>query len=213
MRLVKHGHSCVSIQEGGRALVVDPGVFCDATAALAGAGGVLITHDHADHLDVAAVRAACTTDPDLPVWGPASVTVQLADLGDRVTTVDAGQSFEAAGFEVRTFGGQHALVHPAIPVAANVGYLVAATVYHPGDSLTVPDVAVPFLLAPTSGPWSKLAEVIDFMVAVRAPRAAPIHDAPLSAIGLSLVERIATPVVESYGVDFRPFGPGDVVEL
>ena len=43
---------------------------------------------------------------------------------------------------MRTFGGQHALIHPSIPIVANVGYLIDDAVYHPGDSFIVPPSAV-----------------------------------------------------------------------
>ena len=141
---------------------------------------MLITHEHADHLDEPALRAAVAAHPGLPIWAPAPVAAQLADLGDSVTAVGAGESFEAAGFSVRTFGGEHALIHPTIPIVANVGYLIDGSVYHPGDSFTVPDVAVSTLLAPIHAPWSKVAEVDRLH---RSPSSAAqafqIHDALL----------------------------------
>jgi len=57
-------------------------------------------------------------------------------------------------------------------VIANVGYLVAG-VYHPGDSLIVPPVAISTLFAPINAPWSKISEVIDFVVSVRRRPCSP----------------------------------------
>jgi L-ascorbate metabolism protein UlaG (beta-lactamase superfamily) len=190
MRLTKYSHSCVRFEDGGRALVIDPGSFSEATEALAGADAVLITHEHVDHLDEPAVRAAVAANPRLPIWAPALVATQLADLGDIVTAVGVGESFDAAGFSVRTFGGAHAQIHPKIPIGANVAYLIDDTVYHPGDSFTVPGVAVSTLLTPIHAPWSKVAEVIDFVTAVDAAQTFQIHDALLNANGLGLVERL-----------------------
>jgi L-ascorbate metabolism protein UlaG (beta-lactamase superfamily) len=190
MRLTKYSHSCVRFEDGGRALVIDPGSFSEAADALAGADAVLITHEHVDHLDEPALRAAVAVNPRLPVWAPAPVAAQLADLGDSVTAVGAGESFDAAGFAVRTFGGEHAQIHPKIPIVANVAYLIDDTVYHPGDSFTVPGVAVSTLLTPIHAPWSKVAEVVDFVTAVDAAQAFQIHDALLNANGLGLVERL-----------------------
>ncbi len=213
MRLTKFTHACVRLDDGDRALVLDPGVFSEVDEALDGASAVLITHEHVDHVDADRLRAALARDPRLRVWAPPSVAGSFADLGEQVVPVRSGESFDVAGFSVRAFGGQHALIHPAIPVVANLGYLVDGTVYHPGDSFTVPDVAVPTLLLPTSAPWSKAAEVIDFAVAVRAPRTFQIHDSLVTDGYASIVEghlnRIATP----HGVEFRHLDPRQTVSL
>ncbi len=194
MQLTKHKHSCVRIDDGDRALVIDPGAFSDVDAALDGADAVLITHEHADHIALDPVRAALTADPRLRLWAPASVAAVLADLGEQVVTVGAGESFDAAGFAVQTFGGQHALIHPLIPIVANVGYLVESAVYHPGDSFVVPPVPVSTLLLPANAPWSKMAEIIDFTIAMRAPRAYPIHDALVNDAYGAILQRNLVPI-------------------
>jgi L-ascorbate metabolism protein UlaG (beta-lactamase superfamily) len=210
MRLTKYSQSCVRLEDGGRALVIDPGTFSEASEALAGADAVLITHEHADHLDEPALRAAAATHPDLPVWAPAAVAAKLADLGDHVHAVGPGESFEAAGFDVRTFGGEHAVIHPKVPVVANVGYLVDGSVYHPGDSFAVPDAPVATLLAPINAPWSKVSEVIDFIQAVGAPQAFQIHDGLLNDNGFGLYERLITQLA---GTDYAHLAPLTTVDL
>jgi len=62
-------------------------------------------------------------------------------------------------------------------------------VYHPGDSLFVPDHRVETLLVPTSAPWLKLAEAIDFVRTVAPRHAYSIHDAMLSSKGEVSVDR------------------------
>jgi L-ascorbate metabolism protein UlaG (beta-lactamase superfamily) len=208
MELTKHRHSCVRIDDGDRTLVLDPGAFSDLDAALDGADAVLITHEHRDHLDVDRVRAAATSDPRLRIWAPQSVADQVADLGEQVVAVGPGESFEAAGFPVRTFGGQHALIHPLIPVVANVAYLVGDGVFHPGDSFTVPPAEVRTLLLPAVAPWSKVAEVIDYTIAVRAPRAYPIHDAIVTDAWHGILQSNLVPIAERFGIEFTTWdGP------
>jgi L-ascorbate metabolism protein UlaG (beta-lactamase superfamily) len=51
MRLIKFGHSCIRLESDGGVLVIDPGVFSEP-AALDGTDAVLITHEHADHINV-----------------------------------------------------------------------------------------------------------------------------------------------------------------
>jgi L-ascorbate metabolism protein UlaG (beta-lactamase superfamily) len=208
MELTKHKHSCIRVDDGDRALVIDPGVFSDLEAALDGAQAVLITHEHADHLNADRVRAAAQADPRLRIWAPRSVAEQLADLGEQVVVVGPDDTFDAAGFSVRTFGGQHALIHPLMPIVPNVGYVIDGVVAHPGDSLVVPPVPVQTLLLPVVAPWSKVAEVIDYLVAVRPARAYPIHDAIVSELYHGLLGMTLVPISQRYDVDYRTWdGP------
>jgi L-ascorbate metabolism protein UlaG (beta-lactamase superfamily) len=200
VQLTKHTHSCVRFDDDDRTLVIDPGTFSDVAAALDGADAVLITHEHFDHVAEEPVRAALKSDSRLRLWAPAPVAATFAEFGEQVVTVDAGESFEAAGFAVETFGGQHALIHPLIPIVANVGYVVEGTVYHPGDSFVVPPVPVSTLLLPANAPWSKMAEIIDFTVAMRAPFAYPIHDALVNEAYGAILQRNLVPIVERFGI-------------
>src|SRR3954454_23866615 len=103
MELTKYGHSCIRIDEGDRSIAIDPGVFSDVPEALDGADAVLITHEHVDHLDAETLRRAASRNSRMRVYAPAPVAESLADLGEQVVTVAAGESFDAGGFSVRTF--------------------------------------------------------------------------------------------------------------
>ncbi|HEV2888414.1 MAG TPA: MBL fold metallo-hydrolase, partial [Jatrophihabitans sp.] len=119
MELTKFGHACVRITDGDRRLVIDPGTFTEVSQALTDIDTVLITHEHPDHLDVDKLAAVAAQNPALRVWAPQSVADQLAGnqvLSERVTAVGPGQSFVAGGLQVRTYGGQHALIHSSVPV-------------------------------------------------------------------------------------------------
>jgi L-ascorbate metabolism protein UlaG (beta-lactamase superfamily) len=211
MELTKYTHSCVRITDGDRGLVIDPGMFSEVTAALDGIHAVLVTHEHPDHVDVDALLAAAETDSDLRVWAPASVAGMLSGLGDRVTTVVPGETLTTGGLEVQVHGGQHAMIHRSIPVVMNVGYLVEEAVYHPGDSLDVPTVPVPTLLLPIHAPWSKTAEVMDFLIGVRPQQAYAIHDAMLADAGLGLIAALLDRIATMYGVSYRRLTPGESV--
>lgn len=218
MLLKKFTHSCVRLEKDGKVLTLDPGVYSETAHALAGADAVLITHEHPDHIDQGAVVKALEESPLLELYAPAGVAAAVReaapDIAGRVFTTAAGESFEVAGFAVQGFSGQHALIHPSIPVVANVGYLIDGSVYHPGDSLIVPDgVNVDTLLVPVHAPWSKVGDVIDFVVSVRAPRAFQIHDGLLNENGLALTEGNVARLGAKYGTTFRHLESGESVEL
>ncbi len=218
MKLTKYTHACVRLEKDGNVLVIDPGIFSETDVALAGAGAILITHEHADHLDSDPVAAALRANPDLVLHAPAGVAADLRkkapQAAARVHDVVPGSDFSAVGFAIRTFGGQHALIHPQVPVIANIGFLVDGDVYHPGDSFTAPDgVQVQTLLVPIHAPWSKTAEVIDFVISVRAPKAFQIHDALLNEQGLSVSEGLVVRIGAKYGTEFRHLASGESVQL
>jgi len=213
MRLTKLGHACVRLERDGSVLVIDPGSapFADAAAALEGADAVLITHQHPDHVDADAVRAAYAADPGLLVVAPTDMVSALEGLGDSLRGVGPGESLEAAGFQVATVGGQHAEIHPELPRPENVGYLIdGGAIYHPGDAFAVPGVEVETLLVPVHAPWSKIAEVIDFVRAVAPLRAYAIHDGLLNETGLGLIARH---VGNLGGATYERLTPGTAVDL
>lgn len=217
MELTKFSHACVRIADGDRRLVLDPGVFSEVAEALTDVDAVLITHQHADHVDAEKLGAAAKANPRLRIWAPKDVVDELAShaaLSDRLTAVGPGQSFEAGGLPVRTFGGQHALIHSSVPVVSNVAYLISDGIYHPGDSYVVPNASVQALLVPINAPWAKVAETADFVVSVRASRAFQIHDALISEVGTGGYEGMLNRVIEPYGVTrFQHLSPTESVTL
>jgi L-ascorbate metabolism protein UlaG (beta-lactamase superfamily) len=214
MRLTKYTHSCIRFDNGSDVLVIDPGVFSEVQPALDGAKAVLITHEHADHLNAPALLEAARANPSMRVWAPAPVAASLSELGDRVTTVGSGESFDAGGFAVSTFGDLHALNHPLIgPPVANIGYLIEGAVFHPGDSFTVPTEPVEVLMAPIHAPWSKVGEVLDYAIAVRAPRVFQLHDGLLNEIGGGMVDTHLSRIAGLYGSTYKRLAPAESVEI
>src|SRR5262245_59589727 len=126
MHLVHHAHACVSVVDCDRRLLIDPGAFTpDAASLLASADALLVTHEHFDHLDVDAVRAALVARPDLRVHAPAGVAVALGEeVEGQVVPLGGGERLVVAGFRVDVVGGGHAPIHTDIPVPESLGYLV-----------------------------------------------------------------------------------------
>ncbi|MEV1285833.1 MBL fold metallo-hydrolase [Micromonospora sp. NPDC049679] len=208
MRITKYGHSCVRVDHDGAVLVIDPGVLTES-AALDGVDAVLITHEHTDHLDVDALAEALGKRPTVTVHTHPSVASKLDALAGVVTSVESGQTFEAAGMTVRAYGGWHAEIHPDVPRIPNLGFLVNDTVYHPGDSFDVPtEVQVDTLFVPVSAPWLKLAESVDFVRAVAPRRAFALHDGVLSDAGHTITDGMMGKLA---GCDYARLLPGSSI--
>ncbi|WP_248958121.1 MBL fold metallo-hydrolase [Sphaerisporangium perillae] len=209
MKLTKHGHACVRLEKDGTVLVIDPGGLTEESA-LEGADAVLITHEHFDHLDA---KRLANLRPDVGIWTCAAAARQLEGLSTKVNVVGEGDSFTAAGFEVGVAGREHARIAFDVPPVQNVGFLIDGEVFHPGDAFTVPGTPVGTLLTPTSGPWMKASEMVDYLLEVAPRRAYSIHDGLYNDIGLMLVDNILGRRAEAQKADFRRLKIGESVDL
>lgn len=190
MRITKLTHAAVRVAIGDAVLVIDPGVWSEPDE-LEGAAAVLITHEHADHVDP--IRLAAL---GVPIFAPRGAHIE----GLPYTEVAPGSVFTAAGVRVQAVGDRHAKIVDDQPNCPNFGYLVDDRLYHPGDALALPGVPVDTLLLPMAGPWLKVEEAIEFARVVAPERALGIHDAHLSERGLRSINAWLT---ESAGTDYR----------
>jgi L-ascorbate metabolism protein UlaG (beta-lactamase superfamily) len=213
MQFTKLGHSCVRLEKDGAVLVIDPGSWSDAPEALAGAAAVLVTHEHPDHLDADAIRAALSSDPGLTLFANQSICAQFSEFGDRAHEVRHGDALDVAGFSVNVYGVDHALIHPDIPLVVNTGFLVDSELFHPGDSFTIPAEPVNTLLVPISAPWLKAGDMIDYFRAVAPARGYAIHDSILNENGIGLFTRMLNVAAAPSGVTVARLEPGTTLEL
>ncbi|GAA4234001.1 L-ascorbate metabolism protein UlaG (beta-lactamase superfamily) [Streptosporangium album] len=212
MELTKFGHACVRLEKSGSVLVIDPGSFSEESA-LDGAQAVLITHEHFDHVDADRLRRAAEANPALEIWTNEAVAATLADVPAKIQVVRHGDTFDTAGFGVRTVGEWHAPNHPDMPIVRNVGFLVDEEVFYPGDALTPPGVEVPTLLVPTNAPWLKAYEMVEYLRQIRPARAFSTHDGLLNDIGLGLIDSWLGMEADKQKAEMRRLKPGESVML
>jgi L-ascorbate metabolism protein UlaG (beta-lactamase superfamily) len=175
MLVRKLGHACLLIEQDDARLLLDPGIFSSDLSGITGLTGVLITHQHTDHVDPATLGPLLEANADATVHTDAETVGLLAAAGITATAVQAGETL-SLGTEVRVFGQKHAVIHPDVPQIPNVCFLLAGRIFHPGDSLTVPEVDVEILALPAAAPWMKSSEGVDYLRAVRPRAFVPIHD-------------------------------------
>ena len=183
MQITRFGHAAVLVEAADTRLLIDPGGFSpDETFALEGLDGIVVTHQHPDHLDQQRF-------PGLLERNPGAVLVCDPETAAIVPDVDWVQNHDGlvttiGALTVRGVGVEHAVILPSIPRIANVGVLVTAdgepTLFHPGDTYAYAPVGVDVLALPLSAPWAKLSETVEFVQRVSPSTLFPIHDRTIS---------------------------------
>lgn len=212
MRVTKHEHAGLRIDIGGKLLLIDPGSFTLPLEEVAGAVAVVLTHEHPDHWTPEHLERILKASPGIPIFGPEGVA--QAAVGYEVTAVAPGDTVAVEPFTLEFFGGEHILIHESLPIVQNVGVLVNGQFYYPGDSYTVPEgVDVQLLAAPLGGPWLKIGEAMDYVLAVKPRRAFGTHDMTLSTIGRGMHRARLQWATEQNGGEFFELDPGESVDL
>jgi len=206
MRIIKHGHACLEFVEGEQRLILDPGFYTEPIDNRTGVTAIVLTHQHDDHTFEAQLDRILALNPNVPIFSPRDVCERLArnEDGARFHSVEVNHGdFHVAGpFTLEFFGAIHAEIHRSIPLIQNTGVLINGQVYYPGDSFTRPDRPVEVLACPSSAPWLKISEVMDFVADVKPRRCFPTHNIHLSSEGHQLNNGRMQQVVESNGGTF-----------
>lgn len=136
MKIKKFPQSHLEITKNSKRLVIDAGMITFAFGGKpedhAGADAYLFTHNHPDHLDPKTVKEMVGNSL---VYGNAEVVAALKSLGVEASEITEGETFEIAGFKIRSIHMQHCKTTQGIPFASNTGFLIDDELFDPGDSI------------------------------------------------------------------------------
>jgi L-ascorbate metabolism protein UlaG (beta-lactamase superfamily) len=211
MKITKHGHACLELELAGKKALIDPGFYTEEVSRLTNVVALVITHSHDDHCFEAQVAGIVKTNPGIKIFGTSEVAVKLS--GFDVTTVYHGDFYQVEGFSFEFFGDMHQIIHESIPLIQNTGVMVNNQLYYPGDSYTTPEAPVEILACPTSAPWLKIGDVMDFVAAVKPKRSFATHNALLSDLGHDLNNSRVKQVTEANGGNFSYLRVGESLEV
>ncbi|MGV9001418.1 MAG: MBL fold metallo-hydrolase [Candidatus Saccharimonadaceae bacterium] len=211
MKLTKYQHACLVIEKDDTTLIVDPGAYSHDFIMPSRVDGIIITHEHPDHFDERLIQKILATHPKAIIIAHESISGRFSNYTAIAAKVN--DPYTIGSFSLQFFGGSHASISPTIPVPPNLGVLIDARLYYPGDSFVVPEgVHIKELALPASAPWLKMSESMDFLASVRPDFAFPTHDAILSAEGKELADRLLGTVASSQNTIYKRLD-GSSIEL
>lgn len=183
MKITRFGHAAVLVEISDTRILIDPGVFSgDDTFALTDLAAIVVTHQHADHVDPSRLPQLLEANPDAVLLADPQ-TAAMLDVGAWLENAD-GKETLLRDVTLRGVGSTHAEITPQLPRVNNVGVHVSApgepTLFHPGDTYEYAPTGVDVLALPLSAPWAKVSETIDFVQRVSPRTMFPIHDRTIS---------------------------------
>ena len=211
MKITKFDHALLSIEIDSKIVVIDPGNYSSEIPDFKSVVAICLTHIHEDHSYLPHIQKILLENPDAQIFGPAEVAQKLGQLP--VQVVYHGDHFEVSGFELDFSGDLHEQIHRSIPLIQNTGVMVNRTLYYPGDSYTIPENKVKVLACPTSAPWIRISDVMDFITAVKPETLFPTHNALLSNNGHELYNQRIGEVTKENGGTFVFLTPSQSLEI
>lgn len=207
MQITKYEHACLVLEKAGARLVIDPGFYTRPMTNIENVAAIVITHMHDDHCSEEQIDRILKSSPKAKIFGTDEVCKRLADY--ETIAVHHGDFYTEGGFTIEFFGDMHAEIHRSIPLIQNCGVMIDDELYYPGDSFTSPDRAVKVLACPTSAPWLKISDVMDFVAGIKPENCFATHNVHLSEVGHELNNGRVKQVVEANGGKFEFVQPGD----
>lgn len=185
VKITRFGHAAVLVEASESRILIDPGVFSsDDAFALTGLDAIVVTHQHADHVDVARLPGLLAANPEALLLADPQ-TVSIVETGNWRSNAE-GQEVTVGNVMLRGVGSRHAEITPQLPRIDNVGVLVSApgepTLFHPGDTYEYAPSGVTVLALPLSAPWTKVSETVDFLRRVSPQAFFPIHDCTIAEV-------------------------------
>lgn len=211
MKVTKLEHATLVLEKDGKTLILDPGFYTRPMDGYQNVVGIVITHNHDDHVHQDQIDRILKENPDALILGTQEVVERLAPR--KATAVHHGDFFEVGPFTSEFFGSMHIEIHRSIPLIQNCGVFIDNTLFYPGDNYVTPDRPVKYLACPASAPWLKIGDVMDYIAQVKPEHCFPTHNIHLSEQGNQLNNGRIQGATEQNGGTFNYYLPGESFEL
>ena len=199
MRITHLGHACLLVETGGQRILIDPGAYSPGIVDVTGIHVILITHQHADHVDLQQLPAVLEASPQARLYAEPEAAAVMEAAGIAAEHTVSGEALTFGAVQVTPVGEKHALINDALPRIGNLGVVLRSdgepSLFHPGDAYDAEPGQIDILALPLNAPWTASRDTVAFARRISPRVSIPIHDALLSAIG----RRLYVSQVQSFG--------------
>jgi L-ascorbate metabolism protein UlaG (beta-lactamase superfamily) len=208
MKISKHLHSCLLLEEQGKTIIIDPGIFTYQEKALNVSKleklyYLLITHEHPDHGYLPFIKELVKRFPKTKIITTTSFTKTLAKENITASSkADDIVSVEKVPHEK--------LWDKEVP--ENVMVTVFGKLASPGDSHHF-ETNAEIIALPIVAPWGATTDAVTLALELKPKVIIPIHDWMYrDGIRQTMYQRLKE-FFQTKGIDFKMVETGDILEV
>ena len=208
MKVSKHLHACLLIEEQEKTILIDPGIFTYQEKALdtnnlQKLDYLLITHDHPDHFHQPFVKEILAKFTQVKIITNNAIVTQLAK--ENITATYEGDAI------VTLTNVPHEKLWDKEP-PENVMVTVFGKLASPGDShhfeTTAEVIALPII-----APWGSTTDAVNLALKLQPKVIIPIHDWMYKDGARQMMYQRLKEFFATKSIDFKPLETGKVVEV
>lgn len=208
MKISKHLHSCLLIEENEKTILIDPGSFTYQEKALDISkinqlDNIVITHEHADHFHFPFIQELLQKFPTVQIITNPSVSELLKEknIPSSINSTNDLQNFEVKHEKI--WMGE---------APQNYQFDVFNKLTHPGDSLSFASTKE-ILALPITAPWGSTTWAVETALKLQPKIIIPIHDWHWKdEVRLSMYSGLQK-FFEEKGIRFIPLETNQIIEL
>ncbi|MBI2023063.1 MBL fold metallo-hydrolase [Candidatus Giovannonibacteria bacterium] len=210
MKISKHVHSCLLVEENGKTLLIDPGNYTFEekaldVAALKSLDYILITHEHQDHVFLPFLKAILEKFPQAKIISNPSVAEILREENILL------EAELLTNEDIILFPAPHELLLGGKTVE-NYAFDIFEKLTHPGDSLKI-EKSCEILALPIQAPWGSAVAAIEKAAKLRPKIVIPIHDWHWKDEARKKMYEMAKNYLSGFGIELRGLETGEVMEI
>lgn len=208
MKISKHLHSCLLVEENNTVILIDPGNMTYDEKALDltkinKLDYLLITHEHMDHMHLPFVKEIVTKFPSVKIISNPSVKVILGKENISVSIEDTEIIKHTEVPHEKIWLG---------PSPQNYQFDIFGKFTTPGDSHSF-SKAKEILALPITAPWGSTTAAVELAIKLKPKVIIPIHDWHWKDTVRKMFYERLTEYFKGFDIDFRGVETGETITI